>query len=184
MHHLGKPLFQQGLQRRLRATGQHLGDKGAAVAQHVKGKQRRRFAQGHDPQMVGLPVTAGGGGHIAQHHIGLPPQPGPDLRIGTIVEKVQHMQIGPGDRRHLLQINPQHAADRLALPDPQCIDPHHRHLTPAAGGAAQINHPRPGQQKAELFIKFEDLVGGAAPVAFELGALYIGVVQLPFQPQR
>ena len=54
----------------------------------------------------------------------------------------------------------------------------HRHLAPATGGAAKVDHPRARHQKAEAVIKLHDLVGGAATKAFLAGTNDIGVVQL------
>jgi hypothetical protein len=57
-----RDLLEVFLQHRLHfvlgTARQHLGDKGAAVFQHVEGKGKRRLDQRHDPQVVGSLVAA------------------------------------------------------------------------------------------------------------------------------
>ena len=108
--------------------------------------------------------------HVGHHHIGPPAKPALDLVIGVVVQKIQLVDLGPGNRLHLLQVDAQHRADRLFRVLPQRIDPRHRHLAPAARRAAKIDHPRPRLQEPVRVIQFQNLVGRPAPVAFALGA--------------
>ena len=114
IHDLVATLFEERLQTSLGAACQDLGDKGAAGLQHVKSQLRRRLAERDDPDMIGLLMALGCGGHIAHHHIGAPAKPCLDLFIGPIFEKIEHMKLHTRDGIDLLQIYTDDAADGLA----------------------------------------------------------------------
>ena len=182
MGHLVEAFFQGGLQLRLGAPGQNLCHKSAAGFQHVKGKLCGGLAQGHDTHVVGLLVTRRRGRHIRHHHIGRATQPGLDLLVSTLVQKIQLVQLGPGDGLNRLEVNAQHAPLRFALPVSQRVGASDRHLTPPTRRAPQIDHARARHQKADLVVQFQDLEGRTPPIAFVPRPLDIGVVQLPLQP--
>ena len=60
-----------GKQCMLGAAAQHLAQEGSAGLQHFTGEFESCFAQGHDAQMVRLPVAGGMRRHIGENDIGL-----------------------------------------------------------------------------------------------------------------
>ena len=184
MVHLGELLLQQLLQIPLGAAGQDLGHKGAPGGQYVEGQIGRRLAKRDDPQVIGLLVPRGRGRHVGHDHIGLAPQPGLHLLVGTIGHEIKLVNLGAGDWIDLLQIDAQDGAHGLALLLAQGVDPGHGHLDPATGGTAQIDDPRTGHKEAKLVVQLHDLEGGAPAIALGPGAGHVGIVQLPLQPAR
>jgi len=183
MHHLGKFLLKKLLQIALGPAGQNLGNKGAALGQHVKGEIRGRFAQRHDPVVIGLLVPRGTGGHVGHDHIRLPAQPFLDLDVGVVLHEIQAVQLAAGNRLHLLKVHAKDRANRLAGSFPQRIHPRHGHLAPATGGRAKVNNPCARHQEPEFVVQFQYLVGRTPAIAVCLGAFDVGVIQLALQPQ-
>uniref|UniRef100_A4WRB9 Uncharacterized protein n=1 Tax=Cereibacter sphaeroides (strain ATCC 17025 / ATH 2.4.3) TaxID=349102 RepID=A4WRB9_CERS5 len=134
--------------------------------------------------MVGALVARGGRSHVAHHHIGPAAEPALHLLVRIVGQEIELVDLGPGDRLHLLKIDPQHRALRLVLLLAKRVHPLDGDLTPAAGRAAEVHHPASGLEEAELVVQLEDLVGGPAPEPLLFGADDIGIVQLPFEPER
>ena len=59
-----------------------------------------------------------------------------------------------------------------------------RHLAPAAGRGAEVDHARAGFQEMMLVVDLGQLEGGARAKALALGARHIGIVELALQPER
>src|SRR5690606_31599845 len=55
-------------------------------------------------------------------------------------------------------------------------------LRPAAGRGAEVDDAARTLEDLVLLVDLEQLVDGALAVALELGALHVGVVQMPLQP--
>ena len=47
---------------------------------------------------------------------------------------------------------------------------------------AEVDHARDALEQSELLVELDQLVGGAAAIAFGLGLLHIGIVELALQP--
>jgi hypothetical protein len=169
-------------QRRIGTPAQHLGDEGTARHEHLASEVRRRIAEPRDAQVVGRRVPGRRRRHVGDHHIRLPAQPGAHLRIRPVGEKVQHAQLDPGDRLDLLQVEPKHAAHRLAALAAECVHPRHRYLAPAARCCAEVHHPRARNEKAEPVVDAGELVGRPAAIALGARPRHEGVIQLPLQP--
>src|SRR5690606_32975677 len=58
------------------------------------------------------------------------------------------------------------------------------HLGPAARRDAEIDDLARALEEAEPLVQLDQLVGGTAAIALRLGALHIGIVELPFEPAR
>ena len=63
--------------------------------------------------MVSALMPRGRGRHVGHHHICRTAQPILDLLICPLGQKIQHMDLRARNRFDLLQVNPQHGADRL-----------------------------------------------------------------------
>ncbi len=88
------------------------------------------------------------------------------------------MQLDPGDRLHLLQVDADDAALRLARLGTKRVDPGHRHQRPSAWRTAQIDDPRAGHQKSVFVVQFQDLERRAAAIAFLAGLDHVRIVEL------
>ena len=86
-------------------------------------------------------------------------------------------EIDAGDRLHRQEIDGDDAA-RLRRADALG-----RHLAPAAGRGAEIDHARAFLEEARLVVDLDQLVGGARANAFALGARDVRIVELALQPQ-
>ena len=63
-----------------------------------------------------------------------------------------------------------------------CGDPAPHDLAPAARRDAEVDDRLDALQQSEALVELEQLVGRAAAVILGLGALDIGVVELPLEP--
>ncbi len=167
--------LQDGEQGRVRPAGKDLGDEGATRHQRRDREIRRRLDEAHGAQMIGLGVADGIGRHVRQDEIGRPAERG-DEAVGRFVGHEIHFQ------QH-------HAGQRL---DRQQIDAdddgigHYLagNLRPAARRRAEVDDGLAAFEDMELLVELDELVGGAAPVSLGLGALHIGIVELPGEPAR
>ncbi len=164
---LAKARLSTGDQLRLGAARQHLGDEGSARRQHRHREIRRRLAERHDPQMVGrrhvprparpCPTSPRRRSPPSQGRAPPPPRPRRGSRATC--------SSAPATGVHLLQIERDHPAARLAPRRAEGVHPRHRDLGPAARRRAEIDHPGARHQKAETLVDLGDLVGGAAAIA-------------------
>jgi hypothetical protein len=133
-----------------------------------------------------------GGGHQGNVQIDFARKPG-----GAIVTAVGMTSDGPGSSKTSSKVSP----SRISMETPrfaggvfdrfdrQQVDPDqphrpamHRHLQPSAGRTAQVDDARAALDQFEAIVDLGQLVGGARTHALGLGALDIGVRQLPLQP--
>jgi len=105
-------------------------------------------------------------GRAAQHFLQ------PRRRIG--IEKVDARELDAGDRFHVEHVNGDHAA--------AFANALRRHLAPAAGRGAQIDHARAWPQQMVLVVDLGELEGGAAAIASALRLLDIRIVELTLEP--
>ena len=169
----GEVLLEQLQQLGIRPACQHLGDKGSARREVLDCEPRCRFDETHGAQVIGLLVADGIGGHVGHHQIGRTAQ-----GIG------EHLRRGIG---HEIHLEDRHALKRF---DRQQVDPHHlrfgrfgaRHLAPAAGRNAEIDHAGSALQQAEFLVELDQLVGRAAAIAIGLGLPDVRIVELAFEP--
>src|ERR1700756_1121316 len=86
--------------------------------------------------------------------------------------------FGAGDRRHLINIDPNHDAAAAFGTDP--LD---RYLRPSSRRAAEIENPPAGPEQTKTLIQFDQLEGGARAISEAPGLGDIGIVELPRQPR-
>ena len=70
----------------------------------------------------------------------------------------------------------------MATTRPRCADALARHLAPAAGRGAEIDHARAGLEQMMLVVDLGELEGGARAEALALGPRHIGIVELALEP--
>ena len=169
--------LERGEQRPFRASTQHLAKEGAALLEHLAGKQRRRLRQGHDLQVVGLPVAGRISRHVRKHEVGFSVQDCLQPVGGVRLEEIEREDMHARERRHFEPVDRDHAPASLAGADPLGRD-----LAPTARRGAEIDDFRARPQQAIFVIELDQLEGRARAEALALGACHIGVVELAFEP--
>ena len=109
---------------------EHLGDEAAALGEHLQGEVERQLGQGDDAQMIGRGMAGRVRCHVGEHEVsGTAHQRAQPCREIRIVE-VALDDAGAGHRLDRQQIHPDHLGGTTL----------HRHLCPAAGRGAEIDH--------------------------------------------
>mgnify|MGYP000906277445 CR=1 FL=1 len=107
------------------AAALHLADESPAGLQDVLREIERRLAQRHDLQVIGLAMAGGVRRHVGDDRVGLAAHDGLEPFRGVLGEEIEMQDLGPGDRIHRADVEPD---DRALRPRP--LD---RDLSPAAG---------------------------------------------------
>ena len=123
--------------------------------------------------MVGLLVADRVGRHVREHQIGWPAQGFPQPLGRRIVHEIHLQDRDPVDRVGRKQVDADDARLRRLAP---------HDLAPAARCNAKIDDGLHTPQQPEALIELDQLVGRSAAIILRLGALDIGVVELPLQP--
>ena len=93
--------------------------------------------------------------HVGEHHVGRPAEHGFQFVRRAGVEKIDLREIDAGDRIHRQEID---GDDAAALRGADALG---RHLAPAAGRGAEIDHARAFLQEARFVVDLDQLEGGA-----------------------
>ena len=158
------------------AARQHLGDKGAARAQDLDRELQSRLDQRHRAQMIGLLVADGVRRHVRQDE------------VGRAAERLASAR--PGAASSMKSIC------RMVTPSIGSVGSRSMPTTAACGTRRRTTWLQPpgamprsttrldALQQPEALVELEQFVGGAAAVILRLGALDVGIVELPLEPAR
>ena len=169
--------LQHGQQIGLRTALEGLGEKMSARRQHVDGKPGGDFAQMHGSQMVRLPVACGRRGQVRQHHVGYSTASLFQLFGSALVEEIHLQETHARNQVHFQEID--RGDTRILVGRPR-----HRggDLGPASRRRSEIDDPFRAFQDGVFPVDLEQLECGPGTIAFQFGALDVGVIDVALQP--
>ncbi|MNT04002.1 hypothetical protein D3C72_1385640 [compost metagenome] len=177
MQHLLEVLLQHVQQLLFRAALEGLGKEMAAFRQHLNGEISSDFAQMHGADMVGLLVPGGGRRHIRQYQIRRAANGLHQLFGCCRIKEVELQDFYAGNGIDFEKIDRRDADIVLGG-----IRHLRSDLRPASGCGTKVDDAGRALQYLMLVVDFQQLEGGAGAIAFKLGALHIGVIDMTFKP--
>src|SRR6185437_14033141 len=108
--HSGKIALELRQQVGLGAALEHLCNKSAAGIEHVGGKRGGVFNEADDPELIGLAVAGGVGGHVGQHHVGAAADHLDQFFGCVVAKKIELGKTDAGNFGHFEQVDRDHLA--------------------------------------------------------------------------
>ena len=128
--------------------------------------------------MIGLAMAGSVRRHVGKYHVSLAAEYLLQPRGCRVIEKIELEELNAGDRLHVENVERDHASvARLRGADAPRGD-----LAPAARRGAQIDHAGAGLEHFIFVVDLGELIGGARAKTFALGACYVRIAELAFEP--